>query len=122
MCQIRRVSYLWSIPIHIPNNSISSNLDSPVKDLAPLSQNLVCSVRFRDPKYKDGFIFPAKKLKGAKEPSRVLKPEDFNPQQNRNWRPQIGMAPATKRFVFIATIANNSEIFTYFISDPVSHF
>ncbi|XP_030746630.1 uncharacterized protein LOC115875348 [Sitophilus oryzae] len=38
----------------------------------------------------------ARKLKGAKDPPRVLKPEDLNPQANRDWRSQIGMAPATQ--------------------------
>lgn len=59
--------------------------------------NIVVTVRFRDPKYTKGFVFPAKKLKGAKEPPRVLKPTDLDPQANRHWRAQIGMAPATQR-------------------------
>lgn len=74
-------------------------LQSPVRDLAPLTDNIVCCVKFRDPKYPKGFIFPAIKLKGAKDPLRVLKPEDLNPEQNRNYRPQIGMAPATQRAI-----------------------
>lgn len=57
------------------------------------------SVRFRDPKYSNNFIFPARKLKGAKEPPRVLKPQDFE-QMNRNtgntWKPQIGFTPSTQ--------------------------
>lgn len=76
---------------------VGGYLDSPVKDLAPLTHNIVCCVRYRDPKYARGFIFPARRLKGAKEPPRVLKPSDLAPEQNRNWRAQIGMAPATQR-------------------------
>ncbi|CAG9766386.1 unnamed protein product [Ceutorhynchus assimilis] len=72
-------------------------LNSPVKGLPVIYGNIVVCVRFRDPKYSKGYIFPAVKLKGAKEPPRVLKPEDLNPQANRNWRAQIGMAPATQR-------------------------
>lgn len=33
----------------------------------------------------------------CREPPRVLKPQDLSPAQNREWRPQIGMAPATQR-------------------------
>ncbi|KAJ8958635.1 hypothetical protein NQ318_016360 [Aromia moschata] len=77
--------------------SVGGSLDSPVRDLERVSNNIVCSVRFRDPKYTKGYIFPARRLKGAKEPLKVLKPEDLTPQQNRNWRAQTGMAPATQR-------------------------
>ncbi|CAH0550389.1 unnamed protein product [Brassicogethes aeneus] len=73
------------------------HLQSPVKGLDPLTDNVVCCVRYRDPKYPVGFIYPAKRLKGAKDPPRVLKPSDLEPQQNRNWRSQVGMAPATQR-------------------------
>lgn len=81
------------------NEYILRYLESPVKDLAPLTDNIVCCVRYRDPKYASGFVFRAKKLVGAKDPPRVLKPEDLTPQQNSNWRAQIGMAPATQRLV-----------------------
>ncbi|XP_030745155.1 5'-3' exoribonuclease 2 homolog [Sitophilus oryzae] len=74
-----------------------TSLTSPVKGLPTLYENQVVCVRFRDPKYSKGFIFQARKLKGAKDPPRVLKPEDLDPQANRNWRSQIGMAPATQR-------------------------
>ncbi|CAG9813681.1 unnamed protein product [Phaedon cochleariae] len=77
--------------------SVGGSLESPVTDLAPLEDNAVCCVRYRDPKYARGYIFRAVKLKGAKDAARVLKPSDLTPQQNRNWRPQIGMAPATQR-------------------------
>ncbi|XP_060536009.1 5'-3' exoribonuclease 2 homolog isoform X2 [Cylas formicarius] len=76
---------------------IDGSLTSPVKGLPPVHGNIVVCVRFRDPKYGKGFVFPARKLKGAKDPPRVLKPEDLSPQENRQWRSQIGMAPATQR-------------------------
>ncbi|XP_076268478.1 5'-3' exoribonuclease 2 Rat1 isoform X2 [Rhynchophorus ferrugineus] len=75
----------------------NGSLPSPVKGLSPVLDNNVVCVRFRDPKYRKGYIFPAKKLKGAKDPPRVLKPEDLDAEANRNWRSQIGMAPATQR-------------------------
>lgn len=44
------------------------------------------TVRFRNPKYADGFVFEAKRLKGAIEPAQVLAPES----RPSNYRPQIG--------------------------------
>lgn len=72
-------------------------LDSPVSELSAITDNNVYCVRFRDPKYPKGFVFPAIKLEGAKTAPKVLKPKDLDPQQNKNWRPQVGMAPATQR-------------------------
>lgn len=66
---------------------------SVIPGLDDIPGNSVVCVRFRDPKYGDDFVFPAKRLPGANEPARVLKPGDLTPEQNRNWRPQIGMAP-----------------------------
>lgn len=62
-----------------------------------VQNNKAICVRFRDPSYPDNFIFPARRLKGAKDPSRVLKPGDLSREDNRHWRPQIGMAPARQR-------------------------
>ncbi|KDR24133.1 5'-3' exoribonuclease 2-like protein [Zootermopsis nevadensis] len=73
------------------------SLHSPVLGLSVLTRNSVYCVRFRDPKYEDSFVFPARRLKGARDPPRVLKPQDLSPSQNRGWKPQIGMAPATQR-------------------------
>lgn len=73
------------------------SLNSPVKALSVVSNNMVCTVRYRYPQYTKGYIFPARKLEGAKDPPTVLKPSDLNPQQNRQWRAQIGMVPATQR-------------------------
>lgn len=53
-------------------------------------------MRYRDPKFTDNFIFAAKRLKGVKEPLRVLKPQDFeqmNRGTNNHWTPQVGFAP-----------------------------
>ncbi|XP_045537994.1 5'-3' exoribonuclease 2 homolog [Papilio machaon] len=73
------------------NVTVGGQLPSPVVGLSPVLGNRVVCVRFEDPQYPDEFIFPARRLKGATEPPRVLKPGDLSDQQNRNWRPQIGM-------------------------------
>lgn len=77
--------------------SVFRILDSPIRSLATLTDNLVCCVRFRDPKYKKGYKFIAERLKNAINPPRILKPEDLTAHDNRQWRTQIGMAPATQR-------------------------
>lgn len=47
--------------------------------------NAFC-LEYFDPEYEKNFVFPAKRLPNAKQPERVLKPEDFqnNRYQNRN--------------------------------------
>ncbi|KAI4467869.1 3' exoribonuclease [Holotrichia oblita] len=77
---------------------LNETVNSPIRGLKAIFGNKVCSTRFRDPKYPEGFIFLAKKLKGAKAPLRVLKPQDLDEQSHRNWRPQIGMAPSSTRY------------------------
>lgn len=72
-------------------------LDSPVTGLDGITDNRVSCVRFRDPAYTAGFIFPATKLKGAVDPMRVLKPGDLDEEASRKWRPIIGMVPSTTR-------------------------
>ncbi|XP_069969819.1 5'-3' exoribonuclease 2 homolog [Penaeus vannamei] len=67
----------------------TGTLPSPVIGLEELTNNHVVTVRYRDPKYSDDFVFPARRLEGAKEPPRVLKPEDYH-GGNRNYRPVIG--------------------------------
>ncbi|XP_015110782.1 5'-3' exoribonuclease 2 homolog [Diachasma alloeum] len=75
-----------------------ATLPSPING-APVRYNKVYCVSYRDPKYTSGHIFPAKKLKGVKEPPRVLKPQDFE-QMNRDngnqWKPQIGFVRSNK--------------------------
>ncbi|XP_044731123.1 5'-3' exoribonuclease 2 homolog [Chrysoperla carnea] len=73
------------------------NLQSPVTGLSVVCDNAVYCVKFRYPKYPEGFIFPAIRMKGAKEPPRVLKPGDLDEAASKAWRPQIGMAQATQR-------------------------
>ncbi|XP_047994525.1 5'-3' exoribonuclease 2 homolog [Leguminivora glycinivorella] len=70
---------------------IGGQLASPVIGLPPVLGNQAVCVRFQDPQFPDDFIFPARRLQGAVEPGRVLKPGDLSHQENRNWRPQIGM-------------------------------
>lgn len=65
---------------------------SPVKGLEPVKINQVVCVSFKDPFYKVGHKFMARRLAGVKEPPRVLKQGD-----DPNHRPQIGMAPSTTR-------------------------
>ncbi|XP_026830546.1 5'-3' exoribonuclease 2 homolog isoform X2 [Ooceraea biroi] len=73
-------------------------LPSPVRSL-PVRNNQICCVSYKDPKYGSNHIFPARKLKGAKEPPRVLKPQDFE-MMNRNngnqWKPQIGFTRSSQ--------------------------
>uniref|UniRef100_A0A6M2DFT6 5'-3' exoribonuclease n=1 Tax=Xenopsylla cheopis TaxID=163159 RepID=A0A6M2DFT6_XENCH len=72
-------------------------LASPVQGLKPLTDNTLYVVRYRDPFYEEGYVFPARRLRGAVDPVRVLKPSDLSQEDNRNWRPQIGMAPSDTR-------------------------
>lgn len=61
-------------------------LDTPIAGQLDLENNQVLTVRYRDPKYPEGFIFEAKRLPGAIEPAAVLAPET----KASNYRPQIG--------------------------------
>ncbi|XP_059473888.1 5'-3' exoribonuclease 2 homolog isoform X2 [Neocloeon triangulifer] len=76
--------------------SYGGTLRSPLRSLGPISGNRVVCVRFRDPKYDDNFIFPAKRLPDAIEPPRVLKPGDYDNNRGQ-WRPQLGMAPSSHK-------------------------
>lgn len=60
--------------------------------------HFIYSIRFRDPKYPEDYMFPAKRLQGAEEPPRVLKPQDFEQMNrgNNDWRPQTGFVPSNK--------------------------
>ncbi|RWS11136.1 exoribonuclease 2-like protein [Dinothrombium tinctorium] len=55
-------------------------------------KNTVC-VQFDDPSFPSGFIFLAKKLKGAIPPKSVLKPLDYDNSKGA-WRPTIGLQPS----------------------------
>ncbi|XP_058807467.1 5'-3' exoribonuclease 2 homolog [Phymastichus coffea] len=76
---------------------IGATLPSPINTL-PVRNNQVICVRFRDPKYSDDYMFPAKRLQGAEEPPRVLKPQDFEQMNrgNNDWKPQTGFVPSNK--------------------------
>ncbi|KAL0868853.1 hypothetical protein ABMA27_007202 [Loxostege sticticalis] len=73
------------------NVIIGGQLASPVIGLPPVLGNRVVCVRYQDPQYPEEFVFPARRLKRAVEAPRVLKPGNLSHQENRNWRPQIGM-------------------------------
>lgn len=72
--------------IHLTLAFPLSSLESPIYGLDDIYNNKVVTIRYRDPKYPDGFIFEAKPLPGAIEPPNVLAPE----QRPSNYRPQIG--------------------------------
>ena len=74
----------------LPYNFFFSILNSPVQGMDEVKNNQVITVRYRNPKYADDFIFPARKLSTAKEPPRVLKPSDLKKEDSRNYRPVIG--------------------------------
>ena len=67
----------------------NGSLESPVMGLPVIRENRAVCVRFRDPVYGQDFIFPAKRLPGAIEPPKVLKPQG---EGHNYWKPQIGMA------------------------------
>lgn len=69
------------------NVEIDGTLDSPVMGLHPITENTVITIYYRNPAYDAEYIFPARKLEGAKMPERVLKGKDNN---NPNYRPTIG--------------------------------
>ncbi|XP_016519821.1 5'-3' exoribonuclease 2 isoform X2 [Poecilia formosa] len=66
---------------------------SPVPLLRDISVNSAINVKFRDPQFAEGFVFKAVLLPGAKMPSKVLKPEDYERGARGPWRPQLGFNP-----------------------------
>lgn len=69
---------------------------SSIKDLHDVTDNRVITVNYRDPKYAEDFIFPARKLEAAVEPPKVLK--QGVDQGNPNYRPVIGFNHNRKNF------------------------
>ncbi|XP_057304692.1 5'-3' exoribonuclease 2-like [Hydractinia symbiolongicarpus] len=63
---------------------------SPVPGQPDLTSTKAFSVRYEDPTYEEGFVFPAKILENATRPERTLKPGDF--PADKKWRPQTGMS------------------------------
>ena len=53
-------------------------------------------VRYRDLKYGDDFIFPAKRLPNAEDPPKVLKPEDLA-NRGANFTPRFGFGERKDR-------------------------
>lgn len=66
--------------------SFNRSLPSPIIGLHEIEENSVVTVRFRDPKYPDDFIFKAQKLPGAVDPPAVLAADN----RSNDYRPQIG--------------------------------
>ncbi|XP_053737579.1 5'-3' exoribonuclease 2 [Synchiropus splendidus] len=66
---------------------------SPIPMLRDIALNSSIGIKFSDPQYQADFVFKAVLLSGAKIPSKVLKPEDFNQRSHQPWRPQLGFNP-----------------------------
>ncbi|MEQ2229920.1 hypothetical protein ILYODFUR_023899, partial [Ilyodon furcidens] len=66
---------------------------SPIPVLRDISHNSSINVKFMDPQYAEGFVFKAVLLPGAKMPTKVLKPEDYERGNRGPWRPQLGFNP-----------------------------
>ncbi|XP_011505747.1 PREDICTED: 5'-3' exoribonuclease 2 homolog [Ceratosolen solmsi marchali] len=85
--------------ILLSENCISegATLPSPINTI-PVRNNKIICVKFKDPKFGSDYIFSAKRLEGAEEPPRVLKPQDFDQMNhgNNQWRPQTGFVPSNK--------------------------
>lgn len=88
MYQQDRKIFFYQIRCNISLTTVSFNrsLPSPIIGLSEIEENSVVTVRFRDPKYPDEFIFKAEKLPGAVDPPTVLAAEN----RSNDYRPQIG--------------------------------
>ncbi|MFH4974236.1 hypothetical protein AB6A40_000945 [Gnathostoma spinigerum] len=62
----------------------------PSNSCPNISVNNAVMTIYQDPQFEKGFIFPAKRLPGAKEIPRTLKPSDFD--NSNQYRPQIGFS------------------------------
>ncbi|XP_066939029.1 5'-3' exoribonuclease 2 homolog isoform X2 [Macrobrachium rosenbergii] len=67
-------------------------LQAPVQGLPLIRDNQVVTVRFRDPSYPEGFVFPSRKLENAEPPPRVLKGDNVGSGPPGSYRPQIGFS------------------------------
>lgn len=72
---------------------------SVISGLCDCTENRVITVRYRDPKYAEGFIFPACKLSNATDPPKVLK--QGVDQGNPNYRPVIGFNHNRSQFASV---------------------
>ncbi|XP_023697528.2 5'-3' exoribonuclease 2 isoform X2 [Paramormyrops kingsleyae] len=66
---------------------------SPVPVLRDIMQNSAIGIKFKDPQYNEGYVFKAVILPGAKIPSKVLKPGDWENSNRGPWKPQLGFNP-----------------------------
>ncbi|XP_057679202.1 5'-3' exoribonuclease 2 [Corythoichthys intestinalis] len=73
----------------LPDKTVAS----PIPTLRDITQNCAIGVKFKDPQFAEGFVFKAVLLPGAKLPTNVLKPEDWDRRENQPWRPQLGFNP-----------------------------
>lgn len=77
----------------------SSTFESVIPGLHDITENQVVTVKYRDPKYAKGFIFPARVLPNATEPPKVLK--QGADQGNPHYRPQIGFNNNRSQFASV---------------------
>ncbi|XP_064195934.1 5'-3' exoribonuclease 2 isoform X2 [Anguilla rostrata] len=68
-------------------------VESPIPLLRDLAQNMAIGIKFKDPQFEEGFVFKAVVLPGAKAPTKVLKPGDWERSSQGPWRPQLGFNP-----------------------------
>ncbi|XP_035278661.1 5'-3' exoribonuclease 2 isoform X1 [Anguilla anguilla] len=68
-------------------------VESPIPLLRDLAQNMAIGIKFKDPQFEEGFVFKAVVLPGAKVPTKVLKPGDWERSSQGPWRPQLGFNP-----------------------------
>uniref|UniRef100_A0A8C9UXV8 5'-3' exoribonuclease n=1 Tax=Scleropages formosus TaxID=113540 RepID=A0A8C9UXV8_SCLFO len=92
--------YAWQGVALLPfvdERRLRAALEEVYPDLTPeepfLSLHFMCMIKFKDPQYEEGFVFKAVILPGAKIPSKVLKPSDWEKSNRGPWKPQLGFNP-----------------------------
>ncbi|XP_051500247.1 5'-3' exoribonuclease 2 [Myxocyprinus asiaticus] len=73
----------------LPDKSV----ESPIPMLRDIASSAAIGIKFKDPQYKDGHVFKAVVLPGAKIPNKVLKPGDWEQSNRGHWKPQLGFNP-----------------------------
>ena len=81
--------------------TLAESVQSPVRGLNAVLNNRVLCLRYRDPAFSKGYIFPAKRLEGAVDPPNVLRPGDIGSGGNSNWRPRGGFGNERRDFASI---------------------
>uniref|UniRef100_A0A8C7Z809 5'-3' exoribonuclease n=1 Tax=Oryzias sinensis TaxID=183150 RepID=A0A8C7Z809_9TELE len=81
--------------LNLDNNPVLPDkpVKSPIPTLRDISQSTAVSVKFKDPEFAVGYVFKAVLLPGAKIPTKVLKPGDWERGNRGPWRPQLGFNP-----------------------------